>query len=30
MRLEQRILGDGHPPFGSSALVVARAPRTSG
>jgi SAM-dependent methyltransferase len=24
-RLEQRILGDAHPPFGSSAIVVARA-----
>jgi SAM-dependent methyltransferase len=24
-RLEQFILGDGHPPFGSSAVVVARA-----
>lgn len=26
-RLEQRLLGDSHPPFGSSAIVVARAPR---
>lgn len=26
-RLEQRLLGDAHPPFGSSALVIARAPR---
>jgi SAM-dependent methyltransferase len=26
-RLEQFILGDGHPPFGSSAIVVARADR---
>lgn len=25
-RLEQRILGDAHPAFGSSAIVVARAP----
>lgn len=25
-RLEQRIFGQAHPPFGSSALVVARAP----
>lgn len=25
-RLEQGILGDAHPPFGSSAIVVARAP----
>jgi SAM-dependent methyltransferase len=24
-RFEQRALGDGHPPFGSSAIVVARA-----
>jgi SAM-dependent methyltransferase len=26
-RLEQRILGEAHPPFGSSAIVVARAPQ---
>ena len=26
-RLEQRLLGDSHPPFGSSALVVARRSR---
>lgn len=26
-RLEQRLLGGAHPPFGSSAIVVARAPR---
>ena len=26
-RLEQRLLGDAHPPFGSSAIVVARAAR---
>ena len=26
-RLEQFMLGDGHPPFGSSAIVVARADR---
>lgn len=26
-RLEQRLLGDAHPPFGSSALVIARTPR---
>jgi SAM-dependent methyltransferase len=25
-RLEQRILGNLHPPFGSSAIVIARAP----
>jgi hypothetical protein len=25
-RLEQRLVGDGHPAFGSSAVVVARAP----
>lgn len=25
-RLEQRVLGDAHPAFGSSAIVVARAP----
>jgi SAM-dependent methyltransferase len=25
-RLEQRIVGDTHPPFGSSVVVVARAP----
>ncbi len=25
-RLEQRVLGDSHPAFGSSAIVVARAP----
>ena len=25
-RFEQRLLGDSHPPFGSSAIVVARAP----
>lgn len=25
-RLEQRLLGDSHPAFGSSAIVVARAP----
>ena len=25
-RLEQRLLGGSHPPFGSSAIVVARAP----
>jgi SAM-dependent methyltransferase len=25
-RLEQRLLGNAHPPFGSSAIVVARAP----
>jgi hypothetical protein len=25
-RLEQRLVGDGHPPFGSSAIVVARRP----
>jgi SAM-dependent methyltransferase len=25
-RLEQRLLGQGHPPFGSSAIVLARAP----
>lgn len=25
-RLEQRVLGDRHPAFGSSAMVVARAP----
>lgn len=24
-RLEQRIVGDAHPPFGSSAIVIARA-----
>ena len=28
-RLEQRILGDAHPPFGSSAIVIARAPLKS-
>jgi SAM-dependent methyltransferase len=28
-RLEQRLLGDAHPPFGSSAIVVARAPGPS-
>jgi SAM-dependent methyltransferase len=27
-RLEQRIFGDAHPPFGSSAIVVARAKLT--
>jgi hypothetical protein len=27
-RLEQRILGDAHPPFGSSAIVIARAARS--
>jgi SAM-dependent methyltransferase len=26
-RLEQRLIGDAHPPFGSSAIVVARAAR---
>jgi len=26
-RIEQRLLGDSHPPFGSSALVVARRVR---
>jgi SAM-dependent methyltransferase len=26
-RLEQRLLENAHPPFGSSAIVVARAPR---
>ena len=26
-RIEQRLLGDAHPPFGSSALVVARQRR---
>ena len=26
-RIEQRLLGDSHPPFGSSALVVARRAR---
>ena len=25
-RLEQRVLGDSHPAFGSSAIVIARAP----
>ena len=25
-RLEQRLVGDSHPAFGSSAIVVARAP----
>jgi SAM-dependent methyltransferase len=29
-RLEQFLLGDGHPPFGSSAIVVARADSISG
>ena len=24
-RLEQFFLGDGHPPFGSSAIVIARS-----
>jgi SAM-dependent methyltransferase len=25
-RFEQRVIGNAHPPFGSSAIVVARAP----
>ncbi len=29
-RAEQRLLGRGHPPFGSSALVIARAPLSTG